>query len=166
MAMLDLMNLDDQVDLDFTVARRRARLKRLKDILLGQGARSTLLSPDEARRGAPASGSMYRGRRTVEVSKIVGSVGKHEQFDPNFMPLSNASAERWKRIDRAFRLGQELPAVSLLELDGTYFVSDGNHRVSVARFHGVEWIDAEVTESKSLSTLPLPRRALGHPCIT
>jgi hypothetical protein len=27
--------------------------------------------------------------------------------------------------------------------------------VSVARFHGVEWIDAEVTESKSLSTRPL-----------
>ena len=33
-----------------------------------------------------------------------------------------------------------------------YFVDDGNNRVSVARFHGVEWIDAEVTESKSLST--------------
>jgi hypothetical protein len=31
-------------------------------------------------------------------------------------------------------------------------VSDGNHRVSVARFHGVEWIDAEVTEAKSLTT--------------
>jgi hypothetical protein len=31
-------------------------------------------------------------------------------------------------------------------------VIDGNHRVSVARFHGVEWIDAEVTESKSLRT--------------
>jgi hypothetical protein len=95
---------------------------------------------------------MYRGRGTVEVSSIVGSVGKHEHFDPNFMPLSNASPERWKRIDRAFRLGQELPPVSLLRLGGAYFVNDGNHRVSVARCHGVEWIDAEVTEAKSLST--------------
>jgi hypothetical protein len=27
----------------------------------------------------------------------------------------------------------------------SYFVEDGNHRVSVARYQGVEWIDAEVT---------------------
>jgi hypothetical protein len=98
---------------------------------------------------------MYRGRRTVEVSKIVGSVGKHEQFDMNFMPLSRASAEKWKRIDRALRRGVELPPVSLLERGGAYFVNDGNYRVSVARFHRVEWIDAEVTEYKSLSTHPL-----------
>jgi hypothetical protein len=40
--------------------------------------------------------------------------------------------------------------VSLLQLGGDYFVIDGNHRVSVARFHGVEWIDAEVNEVRSL----------------
>ncbi len=151
--MVELMNLEEQVDLDFTVARRRARLGRLKTRLLRrQATRSTLLSPEELRRSVPASGAMYRGRRTLEVSKIVGSVGKHEQFDMNFMPLSGASSEKWKRIDRAFRLGQELPPVSLLEMGGAYFVMDGNHRVSVARFQGVEWIDAEVTESKSLRT--------------
>jgi hypothetical protein len=155
--VVDLMNLEDQVDLDFTLARRRARLGRLKTLLLKRATRSTLLSPEEFRRNVPPSGSMYRGRRTVEVSKIVGSVGKHEQFDMNFMPLSRASAEKWKRIDRVFRLGRELPPVSLLERGGAYFVNDGNHRVSVARFHGVEWIDAEVTESKS----PSSRRSLG-----
>jgi hypothetical protein len=153
MPVVELMNLEEQVDLDFTVARRRARLGRLKTRLLRrQATRSTLLSPEELPRSVPASGAMYRGRRTLEVSKIVGSVGKHEQFDMNFMPLSGASSEKWKRIDRAFRLGQELPPVSLLELGGAYFVMDGNHRVSVARFQGVEWIDAEVTESKSLRT--------------
>ena len=152
MIVVDLMNLEDQLDLDFTVARRRARLGRLKARLLRQRTRNTLLSPEELRRGIPASGRMYRGRRTVEVSRIVGSVGKHEQFDQNFMPLPKASAEKWKRIDKAFRLGQELPPVSLLGLGGKYFVSDGHHRVSVARFHGVEWIEAEVTESKSLNT--------------
>jgi hypothetical protein len=151
--VVDLMNLEDQVDLDFTIARRRARLGRLKTLLLRrQATRSTLLSPEEIRRSVPASGAMYRGRRTLEVSRIVGSVGKHEQFNTNFMPLSKASPQKWKRIDRAFRLGVELPVVSLLELGGIYFVIDGNYRVSVARFHGVEWIDAEVTESKSLST--------------
>jgi hypothetical protein len=107
---------------------------------------------------------MYRGRRTLEVSRIVGSVGKHEHFDQDFMPLSKASVEKWKRIDRAFRLEQELPAVSPLELGGEYFVNDGHHRVSVACFHRVEWIEAEVTEYKSLGTLrqrtpPVDRRS-------
>lgn len=160
--MIDLMNLEDQVDLDFTIARRRAWLGRLKRLLLRRDSRSTLFSPDEMRRTVPASGAMYRGRRTVELSKIVGSVGKHEHFDPNFMPLSGASAERWKRIDRAFRLGQELPPVSLLELGGNYFVIDGNYRVSVSRFHGVEWIDAEVTEYKSLITRTSRRTLLNR----
>jgi hypothetical protein len=162
MAVVDLMNLEDQVDLDFTVARRRARLGRLKGLLLRRGKGSPLLSFDEVRRIVPASGATYRGRRTVEVSRIVGSLGKHEQFDQNFMPLSRADPQKWKRIDRAFRLGQELPLVSLLQLGGTYFVNDGHHRVSVARFHGVEWIDAYVTECKSLGARrrgrPLDRR--------
>ena len=70
--MVDLMNLEDQVDLDFTVARRWARLGQLKELLLGRGTGDTLLSPDELRRGVPASGSTYRGRRTLEVKRIVG----------------------------------------------------------------------------------------------
>ena len=67
------------------------------------------------------------------MSQIVVSVGKREQFDMNVMPLSKASPEKWKRIDRAFRLGQELPPVSLLERGGAYFVNAGNYRVSACQ---------------------------------
>jgi hypothetical protein len=162
-AVVDLMNLEDQVDKDFAVARRRAWLGRLKALLRRRGARSTLLSSEEVRRTVLAGAGMYRGRRTVDVSKIVGSVGKHDHFDQNFMPLSKASVEKWKRIDRAFRLGQELPAVSLLDLGGDYFVIDGHHRVSVARFHRVEWIDAEVTEYISLGIRQRRTPPLGRP---
>ena len=114
--------------------------------MFGRCTRGTPISSDEIQRTVPIGGALYRGRRTIELSKIVGSVGKHEQFDQNFMPLSKASPEKWKRIDRAFRLGQELPPASLLQLGGDYFVIDGHHRVSVARLHGVERIDAEVIE--------------------
>jgi hypothetical protein len=38
----------------------------------------------------------------------------------------------------------DLPPVVLYELGGRYFVLDGNHRVSVARYQGVQWIEAEV----------------------
>lgn len=36
--------------------------------------------------------------------------------------------------------------MSLYKIGDAYFVRDGNHRVSVARYHGVMAIDAEVVE--------------------
>jgi hypothetical protein len=58
-------------------------------------------------------------------------------------------AERWKHVDRAFHRGEQLPPVSLYKVGGFYFVLEGPHRVSVAHYHGVEWIDAEVTEFRA-----------------
>lgn len=155
--MVDLMSLAEQVDKDFSLARRRARMRWLRAKFSGRSGDGGLFDFHETRRRIGASGGFRRGRLTVETSNIVGSAGKHGQFDEAFMPLRNASPERWKRIDRAFRTGIELPPVSLYLLGGGYFVEDGHHRVSVARFHGVEWIDAEVTEFRSrqsLSVLP------------
>jgi len=62
------------------------------------------------------------------------------------MPLRASAGQRWKRVDLAFHKGEELPPVRLYKLGDAYFVEDGNHRVSVARFHDVGWIDADVTE--------------------
>ena len=42
-----------------------------------------------------------------------------------------------------------LPPISVYSLGGNYFVRDGNHRVSVAKSMGVEFIDAEVVELDS-----------------
>ena len=147
--MVELMSLTEQVEREFVVARRRARLHGLGRRLGGLSGTGRLLSFDEERHSRRAYGGLRRGGVTVEVSRIVGSAGKHEQFDDTFMPLRGASPERWKRIDRAYHGGAELPPVSLYSLDGEYFVQDGHHRVSVARFHGAEWMDAEVTEFKS-----------------
>jgi hypothetical protein len=147
--MVELMSLTEQVDKEFSVARRRARLHALGRRLGGSSGTGRLLSFDEERGAKGAYGGFRRGRSTVEVSRIVGSAGRHEQFDDAFMPLRGASPDRWKRIDRAYRSGAELPPVTLLGLDGDYFVEDGHNRVSVARFHGAEWVDAEVTEFRS-----------------
>ena len=147
--MVELMSLTEQVDKEFSVARRRARLHALRRRLGGASGTGKLLSFDEERGTRGASGGFRRGRSTVEVSRIVGSAGRHEQFDDAFMPLRGASPDRWKRIDRAYRTGAELPPVTLLGLDGDYFVEDGHNRVSVARFHGAEWVDAEVTEFRT-----------------
>jgi hypothetical protein len=144
--MIGYMSLEEQVDKDFLRARHRAFFRRLVARVRGDRGRSGLLAFDEARRTLGADNRLYLGRRVVEVSKVVGSVDRHRQFDRTFMPTRASMAEKWKRVDRAFHRGVELPPVRLYKLGDLYFVEDGNHRVSVARYQGVEWIDAEVVE--------------------
>jgi hypothetical protein len=54
--------------------------------------------------------------------------------------------DRWGRKDRAYHSGDELPAVSLYKIGVAYFVRNGNRGVSVAKYHEVATIDAEVVE--------------------
>ena len=61
-------------------------------------------------------------------------------------PASGHTAGRWKNVDRAYYQDVRLPPVQLYKVGDVYFVKDGNHRVSVARERGVEFIDAEVIE--------------------
>jgi hypothetical protein len=145
-AVIGYMSVEEQVDKDFVRARHRALAGRLATFFRGTGERGDLLSFDEVRRASRANGGLRRGRREVDVSRIVGSVGRYRQFDRNFMPKKASMQGRWKRVDRAFVRGQELPPVSLYKIGDSYFVDDGNHRVSVARYQGVEMIDAEVVE--------------------
>ena len=146
--MVGLMDVREQVDLDYARAHRRALVGRFLARVRRRCA--ALCAFEEARRGQGAENRRYLGRKTVEVGRVVGSVGRWRDFDDAFMP-TRASAGRWKRVDLAFRTGRDLPPVVLYKL-GDYYVVDGNHRVSVVRFEGVEMIDAEVTEF-------FPRRA-------
>jgi hypothetical protein len=143
-AVIGYMSIAEQVDKDFVRARHRALAGRVVALLRGEG--EDLLSFDEVRKASRANGGLRRGRREVEVRRIVGSVGRYRQFDRNFMPRKASLRDKWERVDRAFVRGEELPPVSLYKIGDRYFVEDGNHRVSVARYQGVEMIDAEVTE--------------------
>jgi hypothetical protein len=105
-----------------------------------------LLSFEEEKGALVRWSQAYRGMRIIEVEKITGSVGRYRDFDESFLPLKKSMGERWGRINRAYHRGEELPAVSLYKIGDAYFVRDGNHRVSVARYHGVVAIDAEVVE--------------------
>ena len=96
-----------------------------------------------ASRGIERKGPVFD---TVEVGAIVGSVGRCGSFDAGFLPVCSCSRERWKRVYGAFLEGKVLPPVELYKLGGVYFVVDGNHRVSVARYRGAAAVDAFVTE--------------------
>ena len=141
-----MMTLEEQVDAYFSRARRKALLRRTRTHLQRDSASNRLLCFDELRKIPGASARVYRGMRTVPVGQIGGSVGRCSEFDRDFMPARASVKERWKHIDQAFYRGEELPPVSLYKVGGFYFVLDGHHRVSVACYHGVKWIDAYVTE--------------------
>jgi hypothetical protein len=147
--MRKYMSIEEQVDADFTRARQRAFLHRMKARLRGDPSSTHALSFEEIRKALGVSNKVRLGRRVVPVERIVGSVGRYRDLDQTFLPAKASVEERWKRIDRAFHRGEELPPVELYKVGEAYFVEDGNHRVSVARYQGVQWIDAEVVELRS-----------------
>ena len=160
--MIGYVGVNEQVDRDFYSALRRASLRRLRDRAFGRSARAHVLSFEEARSALTRWSQVYRGMRTVEVEKIVGSVGRCRDFDSYFLPVKVSMSVRWGRVDRAYHRGVELPAVSLYKIGETYFVRDGNHRISVARYHGVAAIDAEVVEIKGRPHAEVARPVQGE----
>ena len=91
--MVDLMNLSDQVDKDFALARRRAWMRALGARFSSRSGRGTLLPFEETRRALGTAGGLRLGRQTVELSRVVGSVGQHDRFDAAFMPLRSFPRE-------------------------------------------------------------------------
>jgi hypothetical protein len=142
--VIGFATVEVQAEADFERARRRAFFGRIAARLRRECSR--LLAFDEIGEGHLAHNRRRLGLKDVEVSKIVGSVGRHEAFDRAFMPTKASLAERWKRVDRAFHRGLDLPPVRLYKIGDSYFVEDGNHRVSVARYQGIETIEADVSE--------------------
>lgn len=129
---------------DFDRAVGRAFWRKVTSWL---GRRSNDLLPfDMVREHMPIKGQHYLGLRQVEIEKIIGSTGRYMDFDRAFLPTQKHTRERWMSVDRAHYDRIYLPPVELFKMGDIYFVRDGNHRVSVAREWGQEFIDAYVTE--------------------
>lgn len=136
--------MEDRVRQDFERARQRAFLNDIRSTFGGRN--NDLLPFHEIRQRLNPEGESYRGMQTVPVSQIVGSMDRFRDFDRTFLPRKKSTQGRWTRIDRAYYEDVRLPPIQLYKVGDIYFVKDGNHRVSVARDRGVEFIDAEVIE--------------------
>jgi hypothetical protein len=85
------------------------------------------------------------GFQDVPVRKITGSVGRSGDFTCDFRPLKKNLADRW--IGQFLRVDTDTwPPIKVFKVGERYFVEDGHHRVSVARFLGMIDIQAEVWE--------------------
>ena len=131
----DLGLNEAQADMDFEDARRLAFWNA---VLAFVTRRPNRLVPWEAvSQKLGVREQVYRGMQSVPVGKIVGSVGRYQDFDRAFMPTTKGLGARWRSIAQAHYDDVDLPPVKLYQVGDTFFVLDGNHRVSVAKEQGI-----------------------------
>jgi hypothetical protein len=136
--------LESLSEADFRAARVRSFLLRVLAALSGHSR--DLMAFEDVRESLHLGGPVFRGVHSVRVDQIVGSVDRYRDFDRLFLPTQSRTVDRWTRVNRAWYSDISLPPVLLYKVGEVYFVIDGNHRVSVARSRGQEFIDAEVRE--------------------
>lgn len=132
---------------DFSKVRNKALFNSIQHLLSPE--ETQLISLTDIKELLHPDNEVYAGMQVVPVEKIIGSEGRYNDFDNLFFPKHSHLKNRWLNIDKAYMKGVILPAVTLYEIGGVYFVRDGNHRVSVAKARGVEFIDAEVTSLRT-----------------
>jgi hypothetical protein len=76
----------------------------------------------------------------------VGSVNRYLDFDSKFRLKKDRPRERLHAIRAMMERGKPLPPVDLYKIKNSYFVLDGNHRISAAKERGFKEINARVME--------------------
>jgi hypothetical protein len=140
-------NYLDALD-DFHRARRKAQVGAVLAALRHKPYQ--LLSFEDVRKKL---GAIQYGRRELQdipLDAIIGSVNRYADFTRDFLPRATVKPSRWAGVMGAstgVRAG--LDPIEVYQIGDVYFVSDGNHRVSIARQMGSPTIQAYVTEVKS-----------------
>ncbi len=137
---MDVRNISNE---DFNKARMKSSMSNITSVLLGKGNKK-LLPFDEVKEISYTQNQSYIGIKTIPISMITGSEGRYQDFDRAFLPKREFSRHRWVRVNEARLTDIILPPIQVYELGSLYFVRDGNHRVSVAKMMGIEFIDAEI----------------------
>ena len=153
--------------IDFDAARLKAKIQKVFSTFRWKNP--NLLSFYEVTKLIKPDSEAYLGMQTIEVKKIIGSENRYQDFSLAFYPTNNALKNRWESVDAARLDNITLPPISVYKIGEWYFVRDGNHRVSVARSEGMEFIDAEVVELSSKINLEegmtlneLKKRVVAH----
>ncbi len=129
---------------DFKRARRKAALQDILSRFTGHSA--ALIPFEEARKRLNAKGEEALGLQEIPLKAIIGSVGRYADFNRNFLPRSDAHANRWATVKAKLRDLDAMPPIQVYQIGEAYFVLDGNHRVSIARERNATHIRAYVTE--------------------
>ena len=87
-----------------------------------------------------------RGVKMVPLERIVGSVGRYQDFDRHFKLRPHVPSERFEQVKKAMQEARPMPPVKLYQIKDDYYVLDGNHRVAAARALERKDIAAKIVE--------------------
>jgi hypothetical protein len=127
----------------FDRAIRASRRKKLSAAIRGRSRR--LLALSELQANIQIVSRDAGGTQAVALDQIRGSMNRADDFDRDFYPAQERTENRWIRVATAMLRGVILPPVELIQVEDTYFVVDGHHRISVARALKYSHVDAAVT---------------------
>ena len=126
----------------FSMLRMRALRDSFWAKLTGRDTRLARL-PEQAQRNNP--NRRLLGTKDIPVEQIIGTLTRDCDFDYMFRPLSKHLCNRW--INTYINLERDgWSAILVHKIGEYYYVEDGHHRVSVARSHGMAFIEAKVWE--------------------
>ena len=108
--------------------------------------KDAIVSFQEKQKSEEAFSQRDLGKKEVALEKIVGSVGRYNDFNNQFRLKEDHEPYRLKRIKDAMDMGRMLPPVELYKIKDEYFILDGNHRVSAAKEFGYATIEAHIVE--------------------
>lgn len=104
-----------------------------------------------------------RGIRAIPLERIVGSVGRYNDFDARFRIRPHMPVTRLEAIKKALKAGKALPPVKLYQIKNEYYVVDGNHRIAALKEVGREEVRAQIVEfipsKKSIGNLIFREKA-------
>lgn len=147
-------NMDQQASDAFRKAMRKGIGRTIISWFTKQC--NNLFTLDQDSLKGSKQGQHYAGLQTVALDQIVGSIGRSREFDRAFFPRQTHTMDRWLNLAKANYRAEALPPVDLVKVGDHYFVSDGNHRVSVARALGQEEIEAKVVVVEVVTAVSLP----------
>lgn len=133
----------------------------------GPAGAGDLVPYEDAVRALGRAGDMIEYPDDVPLDRIVGTVGRAEDFDGGFRLRNRSLQDRWDAVaDAMARPGAAVARVELIRLGEMFFVADGHHRVSVARARGhlvvgsrVRWICTVAYAMACLRAMHLPSKA-------
>ncbi len=121
-------------------------IKKIREGPASKASARTIKNFKEEQQRQAAYDSRVRGVRTVALDRIVGSVGRYQDFDSQFRLKKRLPSERLQRIKKAMREGRVLPPVKLYQIKDNFYVLDGNHRIAAANELNHDEIRAHIVE--------------------
>lgn len=152
-----MFKLNYAADILYPTIRDRGRRSKVWSLVTRRSRYLHTLAEVEA--ACSISASHEVGVQTVKISQIQGSGGRSKDFDRDFNVLKCHNKQRWLRMAEARQRGTILPIIKLIQVGDIYFVSDGHHRISVARAFGQREMEARVTVWHVNGPLPWEKSA-------